>query len=92
MSIGAHTPVLTTKPDIDNSPLMGRRQNLSPVKTTELAEERKLIFKCSKTEIINDLVKHSLNWNVDNEYWNDVGEKWKNVDDSLEKSSVKEKK
>lgn len=38
------------------------------MRTTELGEERKVIFKYSKIQIINGLVKLSLNWNADNEY------------------------
>lgn len=47
---------------------------MSPIRTTELGEERKVVFKYSKIQIINDLVKLSLNRNADNEYYNDVGE------------------
>lgn len=40
------------------------------VSSTELVEERKLIFEDSKIET---MVKHSLNWNAENEYQNDIG-------------------
>lgn len=41
---------------------------LPPVRTTELHEERKLLFEHGKMEVIDDSDKHSLNWSAGSIY------------------------
>lgn len=61
-------------PDIASSPPgeKERETKLSPVRATTLDEERKLVFVCSKIEVIDDLDRYSLNRIAKNEYYNDV--------------------